>query len=303
MAEALARHGARAFRLNTDRFPLKLKLTGRFQSAGSRFEVQDGHDSLRSEEVSAVWLRRLARPELSDELDPTFREVCASESTAAIFGLLDALHGARWIDPLPRVRESESKLRQLRLAQREGLQVPATLITNDPAEAEEFFKQHRGATVAKLIHHPPEGLARSRQFIRTSEVKATDFEDSTAFRHSPALFQERIAKRSDLRAIFVDGQFFVAAIDSRDLPEAQLDWRRADPSECKWTKDNLPDDVARKLTGLMLALGLSYGAIDLIRTPDNRHVFLEVNSGGEWGMLERDLGYPISTAIAGALVR
>ncbi|NEO45670.1 MAG: MvdC family ATP-grasp ribosomal peptide maturase, partial [Moorea sp. SIO4A3] len=39
-----------------------------------------------------------------------------------------------------------------------------------------------------------------------------------------------------------------------------------------------------------------------IVTPDGEYVFLEVNPTGEWGMLERDLGYPISDAIADALL-
>jgi glutathione synthase/RimK-type ligase-like ATP-grasp enzyme len=52
----------------------------------------------------------------------------------------------------------------------------------------------------------------------------------------------------------------------------------------------------------MCKLQLVYGAIDLIRTPAGEHVFLEVNPGGEWGMLERDLGLPISEAIADALI-
>ena len=33
-------------------------------------------------------------------------------------------------------------------------------------------------------------------------------------------------------------------------------------------------------------------------TPDDRHVFLEMNPAGEWGMLERELSLPISEAIA-----
>ena len=50
------------------------------------------------------------------------------------------------------------------------------------------------------------------------------------------------------------------------------------------------------------ALGLVFGAVDLIRTPDGEHVFLEVNPAGEWGMLERDLGLPIADALAEALL-
>ena len=51
----------------------------------------------------------------------------------------------------------------------------------------------------------------------------------------------------------------------------------------------------------MSDLGLVFGAVDLICTPAGEHVFLEVNPSGEWGMLERDLGLPISEAIAEAL--
>jgi hypothetical protein len=40
----------------------------------------------------------------------------------------------------------------------------------------------------------------------------------------------------------------------------------------------------------------------LICTPSGEYVFLEVNPGGEWGMLERDLRLPISEAIAEALL-
>jgi hypothetical protein len=52
----------------------------------------------------------------------------------------------------------------------------------------------------------------------------------------------------------------------------------------------------------MSELGLVFGADDLICKHSGEHVFLEVNPGGEWGMLERDLELPISEAIAEALL-
>ena len=52
----------------------------------------------------------------------------------------------------------------------------------------------------------------------------------------------------------------------------------------------------------MSELGLVFGVVDLICTPGGEHVFLEVNPAGEWGMLQRDLGLPISEAIADALL-
>jgi glutathione synthase/RimK-type ligase-like ATP-grasp enzyme len=80
-----------------------------------------------------------------------------------------------------------------------------------------------------------------------------------------------------------------------------VDWRRSRPHEVHWEKGELPRDVAERLVRLVAALGLVYGAADLIVTPEGRYVFLEVNPGGEWGMLEKELGLPIAAALADAL--
>jgi glutathione synthase/RimK-type ligase-like ATP-grasp enzyme len=47
---------------------------------------------------------------------------------------------------------------------------------------------------------------------------------------------------------------------------------------------------------------LNYGAIDIILTPDGRHVFLELNPSGEFFWLERAPGLSISEAIADLLL-
>lgn len=47
---------------------------------------------------------------------------------------------------------------------------------------------------------------------------------------------------------------------------------------------------------------LNYGAIDIIVTPDGRHVFLEVNPVGEFFWLERYPGLPIAESIADVLL-
>ena len=49
-------------------------------------------------------------------------------------------------------------------------------------------------------------------------------------------------------------------------------------------------------------LDLNYGAIDIIVTPDGRHVFLEINPVGEFFWLELRPGFAISDAIADVLL-
>jgi glutathione synthase/RimK-type ligase-like ATP-grasp enzyme len=140
-------------------------------------------------------------------------------------------------------------------------------------------------------------------FVYTSDVTEADLASAEQLRHCPSVFQERVEKERELRAAYVGGRFFVGAVDARRSARGATDWRRADAAECPWEHDALPADVAARLDALMRRLGLLYGALDLIRTPDGRHVFLEVNPGGEWGMLEHDLGLPISEAIADELLK
>jgi glutathione synthase/RimK-type ligase-like ATP-grasp enzyme len=54
----------------------------------------------------------------------------------------------------------------------------------------------------------------------------------------------------------------------------------------------------KQLQAMLVRLGLSFGAFDLIETPSGEYIFLEINPVGEWGMLERDLDYPIADTIA-----
>ena len=105
-----------------------------------------------------------------------------------------------------------------------------------------------------------------------------------------------------MRVAWVAGRAFVGALDASGTSRGQTDWRRVAPEECRWQKAQLPSEVASSLQALMFELGLVFGAVDLIVNPSGEHVFLEVNPGGEWGMLERDLGLPISEAIAAALL-
>ena len=48
----------------------------------------------------------------------------------------------------------------------------------------------------------------------------------------------------------------------------------------------------------MSALSLSYGAIDLVLTPEGRYVFLEINPNGQWLWMDEMLSLGISHSIA-----
>ncbi len=294
VSQALARRGVRPIRFNTDLFPSSIKLSAHL--------ITETGEQISPAEVRAVWARKIWSPRMAEDLDERYRAMCVEESMAALEGFLDTLHDARWVNDLQRQRAAENKQRQLRLAARAGLRVPRTLVTNDLTAAREFFAETDGQTVAKLLRPITVGMDASKPFVYTNRVREEDLVGAETLRHSPMVFQELIPKALELRVAWVAGEAFAGALDVSGTSRGQTDWRRVAPEECSWQPAQLPGDVARCLDALMSELGLVFGAVDLICTPSGEYVFLEVNPGGEWGMLERDLRLPISEAIADALL-
>lgn len=300
VTEALARRGARAFRFDTDLFPSEARLSARCAGSDEHRLVCHG-EALDARSVIAVWARKIWTPRIDERMEPKLREGALRESVAALAGFLDGFHRARWIDPPDVVRRAENKLRQLRVAREVGLDVPPTLMTNDP-EAVRAFQGEHGAIVAKLLTPLSIGMQHQPFSVRTSLVSDGDLEHLDALRHSPMVFQALVEKDVELRVACIGAHAFAGAIDAKHSERGKVDWRSAKPSEVSWMPAEVPPEVARRLVALMRKLGLRQGAVDLIRTPQGKHVFLEINPVGEWGMLERDLGLPIADAIAGALL-
>ena len=303
VSQALARRGVRPVRFNTDLFPSTVKLSARAGDERAAHLVTEAGEQVSTVEVRAVWARKLWSPRLAGDLADNFRSMCVAESVAALEGFLDALHGARWVNDLRRQRDAENKQRQLRLAARAGLRVPRTLVTNDPVTARQFFAETDGQTVAKLLRPLAVSMDAVQPFVYTNRVREEDLAGAETLRHCPMVFQELIPKACELRVAYVAGNVFAGALDASGTSRGQTDWRRVAPEDCLWEKAELPAVVGSALQILMSELGLVFGAVDLICTPSGEHVFLEVNPGGEWGMLERDLGLPISEAIAEALLQ
>jgi MvdC family ATP-grasp ribosomal peptide maturase len=302
VAEALAKKGAQPFRLDTDKFPLEVQLTAHFDKSKSYHRLEYGTHSITTEQVQAVWMRRIWEPELSKELAPQFREACLRESQATLDGFWDSLKGANWVDDLERINIAHNKLRQLRVASEVGFTIPQTLVTNKAESAREFFHQVNGKMVSKLLTALSHTMEHTSFFLYTSTVKEEDLLDAESLRYCPMVFQEQISKQLELRVVYVNGKVFVGALDAGVYAASKADWRKPGVEVGLWQHHELPDELVRRLQAFMGKFGLLFGALDFILTPSGEYVFLEVNPIGEWGMVERDLDLPISSAIADTLI-
>jgi hypothetical protein len=298
VAEGIARRGLRPLRVDTDQFPARIVVSSWRGPAGRGARLRIGDEVIDDSQVRAVWYRRVRPPIADPELDPAFAAECATECLAALDGLFDSLADATWIDPPLRIRAAANKLLQLRLAAAAGLRVPATVVTNDPDEVRALHDCFDGRIVAKLLRALGTSMGAPARAVYTSAVTDDDLAALGGLASCPMVFQERIAVGCELRIAYVGGRCFTGGL--RPPAGAAPDWRRH--GDLAWHPASLDDATTSAVRRLMERLGLVYGAIDLVRTPDDGIVFLEVNPAGEWGMLERALALPIGDALADALV-
>ncbi|MFA7295553.1 MAG: MvdD family ATP-grasp ribosomal peptide maturase [Dehalococcoidia bacterium] len=298
VAASLARRGAYAVRFDTDHFPAEISAC--IDETG-RWVLRTTTDELCSDAVDAVWYRKHAAPALPTTLDPAHAEFAEREARAFITGALLDLDGVRWVSDPTSVWRAEKKPAQLRVAAAVGFELPRTRITNDAAAVRVF-----AATVPVVAKAVSSGyITRDGSFetIFTSAVSTDDLDDLASLALAPVTFQEQVAKRSDVRVTVVGEHVFAAEIESQALQESRVDWRAADdPRRLIHREHDLPAAIASRCRILVQALGLRYGAIDLVRTEDDRYVFLEINPNGEWLWLQDALGWPIAERIAEELL-
>ena len=302
--EAIARRGGKTIRFDTDRYPTDVRLTAYYGASGDErltLTNEEGEFDLR--EVTAIWHRRINfGAHLPSTLDKQLRHASLGEATAAAHGMLASLKAFR-MDHLRHIRHAENKQLQLQVARDLGLNTPRTLTTNDPNTVRVFAKSCEVGIVTKMLSSFAIYDDGKELVVFTNPVQPEDLEDLSGLSLCPATFQELLPKSLEIRATVVGNSVMSAAVDSQVSARATHDWRRDGLRMLPdWRAYQLPHDVEEKILRLMDYFSLNYGAIDIILTPDNRHVFLELNPSGEFFWLERAPGLPISEAIAGVLL-
>jgi len=272
-------------------FPVQNSIEMNWSPSGkSVYIVNTPEGKLNLSDIRVTWWRRILQfkidPSISRPIDRAFSE---SETSQAINGMLDSLN-CHWINPRAADESAHRKPYQWEVAQRIGLTLPRTLVTNDPAAAKLFIDETGvQKTVFKAF------LATTEEWRETRIIELSDVNRLESVKYAPVIFQEYI-EGVDLRITVVGDQIFAAEIDARKT-SYPYDMRMV-IGETNIKAIELPLTIRKLLLSYMKELGLQYGAIDMRRTTDGRFVFLEVNPAGQWLFVEHRCGLPITVAMA-----
>ncbi len=262
-----------------------------FQFRGKDIYLVIGRERIHLDEIQAFWYRR-GRIRYKSATTDILREMKQKEELLLEEYLEYQLTKKRFINQYS--RSELNKLVVLEMAREMGLLIPETYIVetqddlNSLQTTELITKNFLSASLFELSD--TNAIMYTQELERETEIPAF---------FAPSLVQKKIAKKYELRVFYLAGICWSMVIFSQEDQQTKSDSRiynhekpnRSAPFE-------LPDEVRRKLTKLMEALQLNSGSIDMIVTPENEFVFLEINPIGQFGNVSASCNYPIERAIA-----
>lgn len=288
ICRALGERGVRYLRLNREHIPqLGLTLDPvlpelRCTHLGQRWRI--------GRVLRAVWWRQGTFDRFATTAASIQDQMIRSQGGAFMRSMM-VFDQARWLNPPAATYRAETKAVQLLEADRLGFDVPATVMTNDPADgwAGPGDQEVALKSIDTLLLRDGED-----QFFGYTTLTRADAVATEELRAAPATVQKAVRNKLDLRVTVLGERWWCASI-GRAGRGVEGDWRVTSKAELDIQAYDLPAVVAERCVALVRQLGLVYGAIDLA-VAEGRHWFIEINPTGEWGWLDADRS--ISTAIA-----
>lgn len=257
-------------------------------------EISNGQQATGFDAITGVYWRRPS-PAPDTEQALSAAAWAGAERYTTVTGALAALP-ALWINQPWRNQYAAQKPVQWALARDCGLNVPETVVTDDPAQARKHLDDG-----GQWVYKPTSGAAFDQdgdtQLAFVTAVTSVDLDRPEAWQH-PLVLQRRVDKVFDVRVTYVDGHMFPAKAVSA-FEGKPLDWR-TEQDTLRWETVRLPLTVKLGLRRMMEALGLVFATFDVSYARDNTWWFLDLNPNGQWWWEQPDRD-AIAETLASAL--
>ncbi|GEN68755.1 MvdD family ATP-grasp ribosomal peptide maturase [Chryseobacterium rhizosphaerae] len=287
VTEYIGKNGCEVIRFDVDLYPLQNKLSTVFQDGEWVSILETQEVKYRLDDIAAIWYRRAYNigKGLRDELEAKFYGAAMGEIRNTIFGFIESVDVYSLGKPSV-YRRLDSKEEQLKVADKIGLKIPETCLTNNPEEARKFILKHQNV-VAKM----QTGFAIYEDGVEnvvfTNVVSEDRLEELDSLLYCPMQFQKMIEKKKELRVTIVGRDVYAFEVDSQQFEDSKVDWRKDGVNLIdKWVRTELPGDVEEKLLELLDVYNVDYGAIDIIVSPEDEYFFIEINAAGEFFWLD-----------------
>jgi glutathione synthase/RimK-type ligase-like ATP-grasp enzyme len=299
----LFRRGIDYVRLNTEDLPNQLKVRySAQQNSHLQIEFTLRDEKVKCSNVDVVLLRHFDIKAINFQRDePTY--TFSLQQWEDAYKILQRNLMCEWINNFDFTLHAEDRIEQFSVAKNVGLNIPATIITNDPKEARKFYNSCDGDIVLKPLHHHRIEVNDKVYFIYTHVVADQDLLGFDDLIYAPCILQKRLHKQYELRVTVVGEQVFAAEIDSQSTINGREDMHRCPISNLPKKAVKIENILRECCIKLLKSFGLKYGAIDFVMDKDNILYFLDLNPTGDWYWIEQTTKLPITQAMVDLIER
>lgn len=233
-----------------------------------------------------VWLRQ---PDQADfgpgsgdrPTPPSWHYDSFFSSTASMI----EMQPVRCINPYSVSLLIRNKAVQLRCARMAGLKIPATLMSNSSEAIRTFFRNGHRIICKPFVSHTWEQSTGAVAEAGTFELSRDQLPEDEVLTFSPSIFQQRIAKKFDVRTVLMGQSVYSFALHTSD---GALDWRpQAALGKICVDPIATPADVEKAVLNFAQNTGVCFGSIDFAVDADGAWWFLEINEQGQFLWLDR----------------
>lgn len=292
------------FRLNTEHLFSHYDVYYQISNDTNEFciRTKDGHHSISSQQISAVWERRPCKPMTT--FDPIEDEQLANllkeEGDGFMKYLRIALHELPWIGHAVNEYKAGSKLLQKIVARKVGFNIPQTIFSNNLSDIEQFNTEK---IAVKPIRAFGFEISDQENLIfytsLTNKDKLRDLGDMN-FRNNLNFLESYIDKKYEVRTTIIGKEDYSAIIESQqfDADKGKIDWRQGYEHGMTFKAFEIPRNIATQCLNFLAYFDLEFGCFDFIVDKNDTYHFLECNTNGQWMWIEDETQLPISEAIA-----
>ena len=192
----------------------------------------------------------------------------------------------KWINGWEAYEFHKEKPLQLSLANKIGVTIPATLVTNDAQEIINFSQSY-----VDVIFKPVYGGSHTK-FLTKEHLDINRM--NLALSISPVTLQEYIPG-TNIRSYVIRDKVYSAEIRS-----SSLDFR--EDKQAKLIYLETPEDIKKQCLAITKSFGLKWTGIDWRFKPNGEFIFLEANFSPMFLHFEKQTGCPITEDLIELLI-
>jgi glutathione synthase/RimK-type ligase-like ATP-grasp enzyme len=276
MHRALEAVGADVYYWDTSGLPSQMQLSWE-PTTGTGVMTLPSGKRLTTAEIDSIFWRQLLDvhvPTIGD----AYPHYIAANDTMGLLRTWLQIDSIRWVNSWQAFQFHKEKPRQLAAVHQQGVNIPATLVSNCPEQIQAFAQHHN-----KLIFKPVYGGAHT-QFVTEAHLQPERLHQ--VLKLSPVTIQAYIAG-TNIRSYVIGDAVFSAEIQSTELDFRADRTAQLIPHSLPTTLENQCRHIARNLF-------LQWTAIDWRLTPQGEYIFLEANPSPMFLHFEQVTGFPMT---------